>query len=403
MINQMTTRIIDSFDRMVAESADVAAQERLRLRVLLLVAGLKLFNFIGGAWDIQWHVEIGRDSLWIPPHLVVMVAFITGLFLTTALILYESLLASKGQVQSHSLHLGPVYGPPAAFGIFFGYIFALVAAGLDELWHEIFGIDATLWSPPHLLIMVATMVVDYSLMLGITTSARRQGYRFTLKSPLFWGLVLTGAYAFEAVNFQMGEAFIVGFRHGGAGLYGLLFPILVGVFLPFSMTILIQLAKRGWIVLAALGMALFLQYVATGLAAAGFAMLKPVSVIEEYVLQNPDSTAAKAREFARLLGFNGLIGFHQAWTMSLFLWPLILVALLDLVPWARRNRLAAAPVFSAGMVLCTYFWFQLTPALKGYPISLYDLLLAVLLTTSGGLLAAFLGEQVARLVKEPAP
>ena len=48
-------------------AVDATAVERLRLRVLFAVALLKLFNFIGGAWDIQWHVAIGRDSLWIPP------------------------------------------------------------------------------------------------------------------------------------------------------------------------------------------------------------------------------------------------------------------------------------------------------------------------------------------------
>jgi len=35
--------------------------------------GLLVSKLIGGwgvQWDIQWHVIIGRDSFWIPPHVM---------------------------------------------------------------------------------------------------------------------------------------------------------------------------------------------------------------------------------------------------------------------------------------------------------------------------------------------
>ena len=398
MLAVLKSKIQVRMNGRVRQPVEVMAHERLRLNVLFAVAITKLFNFIGGAWDIQWHVQIGRDSLWIPPHLLVLFAFTAGLVITLALIAYETFLASAGWAQPHSVRIGPLRALPAAFGIFFGYLFALLSGGFDELWHETFGIDATLWSPPHLMIMLSTVVVDFSLMLGIAASSHRLGYEFNLKSPLFWGLVLTGAYAFESVNFQMGEAFIVGYRQGGVGLYGLLFPVLVGAFLPLSMIPLIRLARRFWVVLPALGLTLLLQYLATGIAAAGFAILKPVSVIEEYVLQNPESTAAKAREFASLLGFNGLIGFHQAWTMTLSFLPLVLVSLLELIPWARRYPLVAAPVFSIGMVVFSFIWFQQIPVLKAYPVTGLDLLLACGISGLGGLLMGSLGLKLARLV-----
>jgi hypothetical protein len=367
------------------------ALEQRRLRLLFAVAILMLFNFIGGAWDIQWHVEIGRDSLWIPPHLVVMIAFVGGVILVVGWTAYETWLAASGHEQPHTVRIGPFRAPLPVFAILIGYIAALASAGLDEWWHETFGIDATLWSPPHLLIMACTMIVDYSLILGISASARRLGYPFTWKSPLFWGLVLTGAYAFESVNFQMGEAFIVGFRHGGVGLYGLLYPLMVGAFLPLCLVTIIRLARRFWVVLLMFALALLLQYAATGIAAAGFAILKPVSVIEEYVRQNPDSTAARSREFARLLGFNGLIGFHQAWTMTLSAAPLALVSCLEFFAWARRRPFLAAPIYSAAMVLFSFLWFKQIPALKGYPISGVQVLLAILISVTGGLLTGVLG------------
>ena len=244
--------------------------------------------------------------------------------------------------------------------------------------------------------MLATMVVDYSLMLGIARSARRLGYTFNWRSPLLWGIVLTGAYAYEAVHFQMGEAFIVGYRHGGAGLYGLLFPILIGAFLPLSLAATIRLAQRAWVVLLTAGLALGLQYVATGIAAVGFAILKPVPIIDQYVLLNPQSTAAQAREFAALLGNNGLIGLHQAWTMTLAFPALLLVALLGLVAWARSRPLLLTAAFSVSMVLLTYVRFQLTPALQNYPVTAGHVLLAVMLALAGGLLTGALGLRLTR-------
>jgi hypothetical protein len=376
---------------MLPAAVDATALERLRLRVLFAVALLKLFNFIGGAWDIQWHVAIGRDSLWIPPHLMVFVAFVSGLAIVVVMIAYESAWSSAGQALPHTARLGALRAPGAYFGILFGYAAALLAGVIDELWHRAFGIDATLWSPPHLLIMLATMVVDYSLMFGIARSARRLGYTFTWKSPLLWGVVLTGAYAYEAVHFQMGEAFIVGYRAGGAGLYGLLFPILIGAFLPLSLVATLRLAGRAWVVLLTAGLALGLQYLATGIAALGFALLQPVSIIDQYVLLFPDSTAAKAREFAALLGNNGLIGLHQAWTMTLAIPALIVLAVVGLAPWARRRPLGLAAVFSVMMVLLTYLRFQMTPALQDYAVTGVDLLLATALSLAGGLLAGMLG------------
>ena len=396
MLATLRLRIDSVFAAGLARPVDAVANERLRLRVLFAVALLKLFNFIGGAWDIQWHVAIGRDSLWIPPHLMVFLAFVSGLAIVVVMIAYETGLSIAGQEMPHVARLGRLRAPRAYYGILLGYMAALLAGVVDELWHRAFGIDATLWSPPHLLIMAATMVVDYSLLLGITASARRLGHAFTWKSPLLWGIVLTGAYAYEAVHFQMGEAFIVGHRYGGAGLYGLLFPILIGAFLPLALVVCIRLARRAWVVVLAAGLALALQYVATGIAALGFAILKPVSIIDQYVLLFPESTAAKARVFAALLGNNGLIGLHQAWTMTLAIPALALVALLGSLPWARRRPLLTVAVFSVSMVLTTYARFEMTPALQDYPITAVHVALAALLALAGGLLTGALGLRMTR-------
>jgi len=273
------------------------AHERLRFRVLTVIALLKLLNLFGGIWDIQWHVAIGRDSLWIPPHLLVIVAFVSGMCLVSWMLVHETHLTRSGVKLEGTVHLGPIHAPLGFFGVFFGYAAALLSGGFDELWHEVLGVDVTLWSPPHLAIMFSTMVVDYSLLIGLVESGRRRELKFAWTGPFLWVFVLVGAYTFEAVNFQMAQAFIVSFAAQSAGVVRLLFPVLVGSLFPMSLLLIIGLARRFWPASLIFVTALGLQYIGVGVAAVGFAALRPVSVVEEFVRLNPDSTIALARQW----------------------------------------------------------------------------------------------------------
>ena len=77
-------------------SADARAHERLRFYALLGLALLKLFNLFGSIWDIQWHASIGRDSNFIPPHIVAAGGFVGALGLALAVICYETYLDRRG-------------------------------------------------------------------------------------------------------------------------------------------------------------------------------------------------------------------------------------------------------------------------------------------------------------------
>jgi hypothetical protein len=363
--------------------------------VLTGIALLKLFNLFGGIWDIQWHVAVGRDSLWIPPHLLVIVAFVSGVSLVTVMIVYETRLVRSGVPLEETVHLGPVYAPLGFLGVFSGYAAALLSGGFDELWHRIFGVDVTLWSPPHVAIMLSTMVVDYSLLIGLTASARRMGRKLTWKSPYLWAFVLVGAYAFEAVNFQMAQAFIVSYTVQ-TGLAAILFPVMVGSLFPMSLLLILGLGRRFWLASVIFVIALGLQYVGVELAAIGFATLRPISMVEEFVRLNPDSTIALARQFAAGIGFNGLIGFEQAWTMVLSAVPLGLVSLLQFWPWAKRNLLVAAPVYSLSLVITAAIWFRRVPMLNRFHVVWYDIVLGAAIATAVGLLFGRVGLGLSR-------
>ncbi|MCC7361858.1 MAG: hypothetical protein IT317_20410 [Anaerolineales bacterium] len=372
--------------------------ERLRFNTLGLIALFKLFLFLGAAWDIQWHVVIGRDNLFIPPHIVAGLAYVGGLALSLSAIVYETWLDRQGKRLSGVIRLGGIATSPTFLAVALSYMAGTVATGLDDQWHRLYGLDATLWSPPHLLIMVAMSGIDFSLLLGFTAAARRLGWGLDWRKPACWGILLAAAYTFEAANFQISQAFIEGFGRGGAGLWGLLFPLMMGAWYPLTLTAQVRATGRFWVALPVALLCLGLQYLATGTAALGFAILQPVSVMDEFVRQNPTAVISLAREFGRLNGFNDLIGLQQAWIMWLSVIPLGLVALLDLRPALRARPWLAAPVYSLSLMLVCYLVLQRLPHFwPAGGVTGAHLLLGMALATAGGLVTAWLGQKLGSL------
>ena len=127
---------------------------RYRVALWVLIIG-KLLGAWGLTWDIQWHLLIGRDTFWIPPHLM-MYSGVTAGFLVAAVVLAldtrdrhrgvraRGMVTMLGLTSTRGIHL-------AAWGV----ALLLLAAPIDDLWHRLFGLDVTLWSPPHLLGLLA--------------------------------------------------------------------------------------------------------------------------------------------------------------------------------------------------------------------------------------------------------
>ncbi|HXF81568.1 MAG TPA: hypothetical protein VNN19_02270 [bacterium] len=123
---------------------------------------------LGAAWDAHWHVSIGRDSLWIPPHLLI----IGGTALAGVLAATGGLRhALQARVQPPAMALSSpavrVYGIVVAGAGLLG-----AAIGIDELWHRAIG-DLTIWSPPHVLAVVAGIVIGAGAAAAFINAARR--------------------------------------------------------------------------------------------------------------------------------------------------------------------------------------------------------------------------------------
>src|SRR6266704_3902636 len=148
-----------------APVAAVTADASLAWRRAALwgLLGAKVVSSWGVQWDIQWHTLIGRDSFWIAPHLMTYAGVVVMVGLSFGVLAGMTLRPSwRGDDVVRVLGLAGTRGFHLAAG---GIALTVLAAPIDDLWHRLFGVDVTLWSPPHLLALAGSQVSNLGGLL----------------------------------------------------------------------------------------------------------------------------------------------------------------------------------------------------------------------------------------------
>lgn len=115
----------------------------------LLVAGQGFYS------DVAWHVALGRDEvLFTAPHASIAIGL--SLIAGSALVAVLTARATGHRVPRSAL-------PLAALG-------GVAVAGFpaDELWHAAYGVDVTMWSPTHMMMIMGAALTGLAawLVLG---------------------------------------------------------------------------------------------------------------------------------------------------------------------------------------------------------------------------------------------
>jgi hypothetical protein len=150
---------------------------------------------LGLYWDVGWHIDFGRDkALFTPPHTMIVIGLAGIIYSAGIAALFATLDDAPVGVRILGVRIPYSAMPMAALGVG-----ALVGFPLDALWHEAYGIDVTLWSPTHLMLVggggLATIAVWLMLMEG------RPAGRATVLGrgigALSLGAILVGLSCFE--------------------------------------------------------------------------------------------------------------------------------------------------------------------------------------------------------------
>src|SRR5271155_3178062 len=127
---------------------------------------------VGAHWDVSWHRSIGRDSFWTPAHMAIYACGILAgiccgyLILTTTFRRVPELVASSVSVFGFRAPLG-------AFLAAWGGIAMLTSAPFDNWWHNAYGLDVKIVSPPHVLLILGIRAIAVGMMFLILAAMNR--------------------------------------------------------------------------------------------------------------------------------------------------------------------------------------------------------------------------------------
>jgi hypothetical protein len=156
---------------------------------------------IGAHWDVSWHRSIGRDSFWTPAHMAIYACGVLAAIACGYLVLLTTFRKPPAMVAA-SVEIFGLRAPLGAFIASWGGIAMLTSAPFDNWWHNAYGLDVKIVSPPHTLLMLGVFAVSVGtliMLLGEMNRAEQAGNAATARH-LQWLLLYIGGLM---VVFQM--------------------------------------------------------------------------------------------------------------------------------------------------------------------------------------------------------
>ncbi|MDG4771834.1 hypothetical protein [Solwaraspora sp. WMMD792] len=174
------------------------------LPAALVLAGAML-SLVGWSWDIQWHTDVGPDTFFTMPHLLLYSG--SALCGITALVVVLRTTAA----QRSGRPIDPAIGGRSvrvlhgAFAAPLGYLIVGLATatfllyGLwDQWWHSLYGFDAQLNSPPHIGLLQGNFATIIGSMVTFAAARHerwgRAGVYISLAMLVAFAPVLADAF-----------------------------------------------------------------------------------------------------------------------------------------------------------------------------------------------------------------
>jgi hypothetical protein len=312
---------------------------RYRLALWVLLAG-KLLGAWGLTWDIQWHLLIGRDTFWIPPHLMMYGGITAGMLVAFTVLGLDTAAAHRGTRPRGAVTILALTSTRGVQLAVWGVALLILAAPIDDLWHRLFGLDVTLWSPPHLLGLLGSAINTIGTLL-IATEAYPGRSRLRLAA-----LLLGGGLLYGGVRVVLEPAWLTAYTRGGVAFHT--FAILGALVLPLALVPTARLIDRRWAPVAVVLVAVAISLLGEQIARGGFAIVQPESVIGEEIQKDPTSPIALA---AAIRAKSRGAGIPMAVRLML---PMLAAAVMAAVDPRRRPGFAGVAYGVALLVL--YGW-----------------------------------------------
>jgi hypothetical protein len=295
--------------------------------------------------------------------------------LSLGVLVVETWAARRGRMPHDACRVAGLVGSRGWHLAWWGLALTILAAPIDDLWHRLFGIDVTLWSPPHLLGLAGAQINSLACLL-IAREVWPAGSRTRAAT-----LAIAGVLLFAGFQTGADPSVRTAFLHGGVRFFT--YAILGAAFFTFSLVLTARLAgsREVAVFVAALAVALHVGTIAVG--DVGMAVLRPQPAVAEVIAADPGSPIAVAHELARRNGVTPGRG------IALRLFPVLPAAVMVLVD-PRRRPMRAGLAFGLALYVMSAAMLLRSPALAHAHPDPLDALVAVVLTALAALGSAAL-------------
>ncbi len=120
--------------------------------------------YVGGYWDISWHRSIGRDSFWSAPHMAIYACGVLA-GIASAYLIFSTTFGRRASLRDVSVRIWGLSGPLGAFICAWGGLAMLASAPFDDWWHNAYGLDVKIISPPHMVLALGFFGIEFGTVM----------------------------------------------------------------------------------------------------------------------------------------------------------------------------------------------------------------------------------------------
>jgi hypothetical protein len=201
------------------------------------VVGAALAVMIGVYWDISRHMTIGRDTFWTPAHLLIQAGgLVAGL--TSGYVALRNTFRGTPEQRAASVPFWGFYAPLGAWVCVWGCAAMVTSAPFDNWWHNAYGLDVRIVSPPHMVLAlgIVSMTVG-ALLLTLARQNQTTGSEQAQFARLF---AVASALWMMNVSIMLTEYSAKEFMHSG------LFYRVAATYYPLVLLTTSRASKLRW-------------------------------------------------------------------------------------------------------------------------------------------------------------
>ncbi len=203
---------------------------------------------LGGTWDISWHKTIGRDTFWTPAHMLIyLCGVLTGV--SCGWLILETTFQKGSPLRQASVTLWGFRAPLGAFICAWGGIAMLASAPFDDWWHNAYGLDVKVLSPPHVVLIFGIIAIRLGTLILILASLNRASG--ILRTRLEWLLLFIGSVLAGGILSAFLEMTSRNMMHSA------LFYQIVGIATPLFLVAVARASSRRFATTAMAGFIMF--------------------------------------------------------------------------------------------------------------------------------------------------